>query len=83
MSADHGTPEQITPVTVMLDEAQVLRLETATGVFRQHYSSIDDLAIHDFIFSTGLRAFERAIDLLRMAEKLDHAQEGSSHAEHP
>lgn len=83
MSADHGTPEQITPVTVMLDEAQVLRLETATGVFRQHYSSIDDEAIHDFIFSTGLRAFERAIDLLRLAEQLDRAQEGSRYAEHP
>jgi hypothetical protein len=71
MSAAHGTLDQRTPVTVMLDEAQVLRLEIATGVFRQHYRSIDDEAIHDFIFSTGLRAFERAIDLLRLAEHLD------------
>lgn len=71
MSEACGTPDQRTPVTVMLDEAQVLRLETATGVFRQHYRSIDDEAIHDFIFSTGLRAFERAIDLLRLGEQLD------------
>lgn len=77
MSAAHGTPDQHTPVTVMLDEAQVLRLETATGVFRQHYSSIDDEAIHDFIFSTGLRAFERAIDLLRLAE---HLEQETGHA---
>lgn len=79
MSTLHGTPEHTTPVTVMLDEAQVLRLETATGVFRQHYRSIDDEAIHDFIFSTGLRAFERAIDLLRLAEQLDQDDQEATH----
>lgn len=53
------------PVTVMLTPGQAARLEVLTADLRSSDPSIDDDAVADALFDTGLAAFE---SMLRITE---------------
>ncbi|THF61431.1 hypothetical protein E6C76_20330 [Pseudothauera nasutitermitis] len=76
------TDADITPVTVHLQPAQAARLEVVLAHCRDH-SGLDDNAVTDMLFETGLQAAERAIQISALIPCPQPLQGDSTAAQQP